>query len=171
MSRRITDELRDVTQALLNLLRSFDAAEFNAVPEEGGWTAAQVAEHLRLSAQSILRSVYAPGVVTDRLPDANVETLRRIFDNDEQRLNAPEIAMPAREWYDQKTLLRLLKNDLNKLIEADNSLRILETCTYAELPFFEGYTRFELMHFVVYHTRRHIRQLKKIRIKSRQTAG
>jgi len=154
--------LNETLEDFIETLASFDEEEFNEIPFDGSWTPGQVGQHIILSVTFFTDLLAGPDAETDRLPDLHVANLKAAFLNFDIKMQSPDfIIPPAIDYNKQEQLdeLKRLQERLNEIIpDADMSL----TCTAAKLPTMGYLTRTEIAHFLVYHTARHVRQLKKI---------
>ena len=66
---------------LLETISSFNEKEFNEIPFEGSWSAAQVADHVRKSLKETINALHGEVKPSEREPDEHVEKLRSIFLN------------------------------------------------------------------------------------------
>jgi len=151
--------LNDTTAKFFQLVASFGKEEINAKPQAGSWSAAQVAEHVMLSNRDVTIQLLKAGKTCDREPDAGIEKIRSIFLNFDKKLNSPDFILPTKEMYDRQQLISALKRSIFELINAAHQKDLFEIIHHA---IFGEITRFETLYFVVYHTQRHIHQLRKI---------
>ena len=77
-------------------------------------------------------------------------------------MTSPDFIEPADEVYDQNALLTQLKNVGDTLVKLVNDIDLSPTCLAFEVPVWGYMTRLEIIHFVIYHTQRHTRQLQQI---------
>ncbi|HEV8506041.1 MAG TPA: dihydrofolate reductase family protein [Chitinophagaceae bacterium] len=147
------------TLELLELISSFTETQINELPFAGSWTAAQVAEHITLSNIGIIKSLKNEGRSSDRSPDAGVEGLRTTFLDFDTKLQSPEFILPTRDIYQKKLVIDSLGISIAELLRLARQVNLFETISH---PIFGDITKLELIHFVVYHTERHVHQLKNI---------
>jgi hypothetical protein len=92
-----------------------------------------------------------------------VEKIKTVFSDFTRKLKSPDFLVPQKKDYNKDNLLsilRKLKASLEDIIETAN---LDETCTLFEIPGGLGHlTRQEALAFVIYHTQRHVHQLKNI---------
>lgn len=162
MKTRIQEELNTVTTELLLLIDSFDQEQINLVPFENSWTAAQVADHLCKSDASIIGTIYQGGTPTERTPDEKTPELKGIFLNFDVKFKSPEIIIPDNKIFHKEELIARLKEMRSKLFTAAATLNLNEVVSHEILG---AMTRLEILSFVLYHTQRHVHQLKRIRAK------
>ena len=75
------------------------------------------------------------------------------------KFNSPEFITPKADSYEKETLITDLTKSIEHLRELRNKINLSEIIS---LPAFGEITKLELLHFVLYHTQRHIHQLKNI---------
>lgn len=151
--------LDDATGELAALVEPTTEKDFNVIPFKDSWTAAQLAVHVTKSNKAIIQGLGMPGIPPDRDPEEKVQHLKKMFLDFSAKYQSPAFIVPELRIYDKDEVV----SELGKSIE---QLRSLRTETDLEeiisLPVFGEITKLELLHFVLYHTQRHIHQLKKI---------
>ena len=157
--RELFFALDEATSELIQLLSSFSETEINTIPFRGSWTAAQVAEHITKSNLGIIRSLNAQGQLIQRAPDERVNDLKKQFLNFSEKLQSPKFILPTKDIYQKDKVIDDLKLSIEQLRERSESANLTEAINH---PIFGDITRLELLHFVLYHTQRHIHQLKNI---------
>lgn len=158
-----TDELFAVidntTSELMELISSFSEPQINELPFAGSWTAAQVADHITRSNLAIIRSLKKEGEDGTRDPDEGIEQLKNVFLNFETKLQSPDFILPTQDIYQKQQVIDHLNRSIVQLRETGAHADPFQTIHHS---IFGDVTKLELLHFVVYHTQRHIRQLKNI---------
>ena len=149
---------------LLAVASSFEQEQFNIVPFKDSWTAGEVTQHLVLSISGFVELLKGPAQDTKRKPDEHIENIKTDFLNFSIKFKSPDPVVPEKKAYykeDQLRRFKELKIELENIIETAN---LNQTCTLFEIPGGLGYlTRQEALAFVIYHTQRHIHQLRKIK--------
>ncbi|WP_118973036.1 DinB family protein [Taibaiella koreensis] len=156
---QIRSVLEDTAAEWQRLLQSFSEKSFNARPFSGSWTAAQVADHILLSNQSVTKALGLRGTLPDRDPVARVPELAGIFLDFSSRFVAADTIRPGRSHYEQSTLINSLERSFATILE---TMAQYELAGCVQHPAFGSITRLELLHFVYFHCRRHLRQLLRI---------
>lgn len=151
--------LKNIASELMQVLSGFDGQNINTIPFEGSWTAAQVADHITRSNMSITKAFALKGAVLNRDPGERVEELKNIFLSFTNRFQSPDFILPTQEVYEKNILIALLDRSVDKIKEVSCKADLSEMINH---PAFGDITKFEILHFVLFHTQRHIRQLKKI---------
>jgi dihydrofolate reductase len=145
--------------SFLELTSSFSQENINKIPFEGSWTAAQVAEHVTRSNIAIAKSLRQPGKKVPRNVEEGVSRLRNIFLNFEKKLQSPQFILPTRNIYDREWIITHLGISNRELIGTAANVDYYEAIDH---PVFGEITKYELLHFVIYHTQRHMHQLTNI---------
>ena len=158
-AKELFASLDNTTSELIELISSFSETQINEIPSPGSWTAAQVAEHVTKSNIGIIKSLKLEGNPPGRAPDAGVEGLRKTFLDFDTTLQSPEFILPTQDIYQKKSAIDNLEVSIADLKELSRCINLSEMISH---PIFGEITKLELLHFVVYHTQRHIHQLKNI---------
>ncbi|MBB5394743.1 DinB family protein [Mucilaginibacter sp. AK015] len=147
---------------LLAGLSSITDEQANTVPFAGSWTAAQVAQHVILSAGSFVELLNGPVTDTNRDPEAGVEQLKSIFLDFDTKLKSPDFIIPEDKIYQKQQLIEKLQLIKTNLLQAIDTLDVTKTCKAFEMPVMGYITRAEAITFTIVHTKRHVHQIKRI---------
>ena len=85
--------------AMLKAISEFSAADFNQIPFEESWTAAQVAEHVKLSIEGIPELFTGATQASDRDPGEKVQMVADVFLDFETKYESPEFIVPQQKEY------------------------------------------------------------------------
>lgn len=154
-------EFESVTTELLNTISAFSEEELNTIPHEGSWTAGQVAQHLNKSYDAY-QVLFGPVEPTGRKPDEMVEPIKSDFLNFSIKMKSPEFIIPEDKHYERNILIASLDNKRLKILEALQTLDLTMTCTSFNFPDSGALTRWEWINFILFHTQRHLYQLRNI---------
>src|SRR6185369_7695715 len=149
----------NITSELVELISSFSDEEINQIPFEGSWTAAQVADHVRKSNNGIAQALEMKGRVNERKADERVGELKEVFLDFETKLKSPQFILPAESSYNRKDLIERLERSIERIKRERSNMNLSEII---DLTVLGTISKMELLHFVIYHTQRHIHQLKNI---------
>lgn len=155
----ITQQLADVNQTFRNLFLSVSEEQVNTVPFKDSWTPAQVARHVFKAEAGMMKALETPASETGRDAFAAVPELKHIFLDFTTKLKSPEMAVPEQKEYNKEELIRQLDGIATKLTEVIPHINNKELVT--GLPAGD-LTKGEIIHFLLYHTLRHIHQLEHI---------
>jgi len=162
MTIEILRDSENTNAKLLQLFSSFRQDQINVVPFEGSWTAAQLAEHLLKSDVIILKTLKGPVKQTERKPDVKVMIIKEIFLDFNTKMKSPDFNTPSNKVHEQKKLLNSLSEKREEITEAIKTKNLSEICVSFALPELGEFTRTEWIYFDIYHSQRHIHQLKNI---------
>jgi len=155
-------EADETLSALENVFSDFDAGQINEVPFEGSWTAGQLAAHMVLSNSGFLQVINGAVTETDKPADLMVGEIKKDFLNFDVKYDSPKEIYPEDRAYNQLELLQSLEQIRAGISNAVTGLDLTKTCASYELPGYGYLTRLEAVYFVIYHTQRHVHQLKNI---------
>jgi hypothetical protein len=165
-------ELDETAKELLDTIESFSQEQFNTIPFEGSWTAAQVAEHLWKSESCIPKVVEGNSrPTTERQGDEKMGTIKSIFLDFTSKYESPEFILPSNERKEKEDLLNALKNGRADIRALTITKDLSRTFTDFPFPQLGEFTGWEWICFVVCHSKRHIRQLKNIYAATAGKAG
>ena len=157
----VIDELEESTRMLIKELSAFSDEQFFQRPAEGIWSAGEIAEHILL-----LESRANEGMHTARTGnrpiDLKIIPMRDGLKEDEKKYVAPTIVIPKGEMKNKQALLQalVLQRDVLK-----NLIRQMDLSLITEFrhPVIGSMSRLEWVYFHIYHTERHVRQLRSLR--------
>jgi hypothetical protein len=151
--------LDETWSELLKLISSTDSSTVNTVPFKDSWTAAQLATHVTKSNRAIAQGLNMEGKPAERNPEEGVPNLKKMFLDFNTKFQSPEFIIPENTRYNKEAVIATFKKSIDQLRAARTKVNLIEIIN---LPVFGETTKLELLHFVLYHTQRHIHQLKKI---------
>ncbi len=149
----------EAARELIQLVTAFGENEINTIPFKNSWTAAQVAEHITKSNTSITHALHLEGKTAERNPAERVQELKETFLDFNNKFKSPEFILPTQDIYQKEKVIQDLKKSITKFKEAANNTDLFQIIN---VPAFGEITKLEIFHFVLYHTQRHMRQLKDI---------
>ena len=158
----ISQHFNETFVALKETMALFNDELFNKVPFDGSWTPGQVVEHIILSSSGFAKILYAEVAPTDREIEELVPRIKSDFLNFSSKMKSPDFISPAVKAYDQFELLSKVEKISKETISAISALDLNQTCLAFELPGYGFLTRWEAVYFVIYHTQRHVHQLREM---------
>lgn len=168
MEEDIKTKLEQKFGELITSLSLLDQEQLNMVPINESWTAAQVGEHL-LKSYGILEVFSGNTMPTERPIDEKVEELKSVFLNFDIKLESPEFILPSEGIIDKNTLLNGLREQTKAILDSIRERDLSRTCLDFEFPYQGHLTGLEWVHFLYYHTQRHLNQLENIKAVLRAT--
>ncbi len=164
-TKELFESLDETTSQLLQMISSLNENEINTIPFKNSWTAAQLVTHVTKSNKAIAQALHMEGKKTERNPGERAQELKTTFINFKIKFQSPEFIVPTEKMYLKENLIMDLKKSNEQLGELRDKVNLSEIIS---LPAFGEITKLELLYFVLYHTQRHIHQLKNI-LKSLET--
>ncbi len=158
-TKKLFASLDETWDELLNLISSTNHSAINKVPFEDSWTAAQLVTHIIKSNNGIVQALQMSGKPSERNPEAGVPKLKKIFLDFDAKYQSPAFIVPEKKDYNKDEVSAALQKSIEHLKQKRNKIDFTEIIN---LPAFGDVTKLELLHFVLYHTRRHNYQLKNI---------
>lgn len=157
--QELYSEIDKTVTELLNLVFYLDDDKINTVPYEGSWTAAQLLRHVAKSTIAMAKAMDTSQKDPGRAIDARAAEFKKIFLDTDNRFNAPEFIIPEDGPYAKDHSMQELKNAFAKLKEHANKT---ELNSLVEGMIISPVTKLEILYFSLYHTQRHLRQMKRI---------
>ncbi|MDB5158940.1 MAG: hypothetical protein JWR50_3647 [Mucilaginibacter sp.] len=153
-------ELQNTETELTETISSISEDNFNTVPFDDCWTPAQVTEHIMNAIGVDL--LYGETKQTARRYDDKIAETAKLFLNMDIKMQSPDFIYPSGKQHTREEMLGIAKEKFDRLIQAVKTLDLSLTCTVFEIPGFGEFTRLEFVWFYIFHTQRHIFQLKNI---------
>ncbi len=149
----------DAVAHLSRLAASLNEKDINQIPYQDSWTAGQLLRHVTKSTNGMAKAMLTESTPAERDSSEKVHELRKTFLNFSLKMQSPEFIVPENEIYQQKNSIDELNSSFKKLKD-NNSVQDMNDLVEG-LPFGPT-TKIELLHFVLYHTERHLHQMRKI---------
>ncbi len=154
--------LDETTNDLLQTIASFTEEQFNSIPFENSWTAAQVAEHIFKSEKGIPVVLKGNSRLTERQPDEKVAQIKSIFLDYNLKMKSPESVLPSNEKQDKEQIAAALEVNREKILSLANAIDLENTYVDFPFPTLDELTGIEWLTFTICHTKRHTHQMKNI---------
>ncbi|HUZ61986.1 MAG TPA: SRPBCC domain-containing protein [Hanamia sp.] len=168
MITEISVEFGKTSDELIQLIVSTNEDHFNEIPFEGSWSAAQVGDHLLKSYGLVEVLSDGPVKQTERLPEKEIEQVKKIFLDFNAKYKSAETLLPTNESIEKEKLLSGLQKRISQIKEVIQTKDLTETCVGLPFNGIGELTRIEWLHVILFHTQRHIHQMKNI-LRSLQT--
>jgi len=154
--------LRAIEEEFYNLEKFYTqlpADKINTASEKNSWSASQLLNHVTKSTAGIAKAMQASPNPVNRIPGARIDELKKIFLDFSTKMQSPEMIVPDDGPYEKQNTLNELNNSFRRLKENAASADL--TDKVEGLPFGDV-TKLELLHFILYHTQRHVHQMQVI---------
>lgn len=144
---------------LAGLMSSVESDKVNTVPYEGSWTAPQLIRHVTKSISGMANAMQSPAKPANRDPGERIEELKNVFLDFSKKLQSPELIVPETGTYEKEPTIAGLNKTFNDFKTNAGNANLDELVEGLPLG---PVTKREIIHFVLYHTQRHLHQMKKI---------
>ena len=152
---------------LINIISSFSEDELNTAASLGEWSAGEIAGHIIKFTSGFIQLMNGPLKKEKRRPDEKVDMIKNDFLNYKVKMRSPQFVEPDKQEYKKDEVLKSLKKIYKRLVQAADSIELTpdennesKILAAFELPVYGYMTKLEAICFVIYHTQRHIRQIK-----------
>jgi len=149
----------DVISELTDLMLSVEEAKVNTIPYDGSWTAPQLLRHVTKSINGMTKAMHMDAKPAERNPGERIEELKKIFLNFSKKLTQPDFIVPEELIYEKQSSIEELNKSFNRFKESADNANLDDLVEGLPLG---PITKLEIIHFVLYHTQRHLHQMKKI---------
>ena len=157
--KQLLTAINEPLSRLLELIVALNENKVNIVPYKDSWTAGELLRHVTKSTDAIAKAMKQKGTQAQRNAGEKISELKKVFLNFSHKMNSPQFIVPEKFSYEKETSSKELKEVFEKLTENTNYADLNEVVE--GLPMGEV-TKLELLHFVLYHTQRHLHQMQKI---------
>ncbi len=158
-AKELLSSLDETWNKLAALISSANDAVINKVPFEGSWTIGQLIRHVTKSNTGMVKVLQMEGKDAGRDPAQGAEKMKKIFMDFEAKYQAPKFIIPETKEYNKKSLVHDFEDSVRQL-KGEYVKQDLSQMVNVEI--FGEVTKLELFYFILYHTQRHIHQLKNI---------
>jgi phage-related protein len=149
----------DVISELTDLMLSVEEAKVNTIPYDGSWTAPQLLRHVTKSINGMTKAMHMDAKPAERNPGERIEELKKIFLNFSKKLTQPDFIVPEELIYEKQSSIEALNKSFNRFKESAVNANLNDLVVGLPLG---PITKLEIIHFVLYHSQRHLHQMKKI---------
>ena len=158
-TNEIVSATADAVYQLTALMSAVDEDKVNTVPYEGSWTAPQLLRHVVKSIDGMTKAMQMDAKPAERNPGERIEQLKQIFLDFSKKLTQPDFIIPEERVYEKQSSIEELNQSFDwfkQSVAAANLNDLIEGFPLGPI------TKLEIVHFVLYHTQRHLHQMKKI---------
>lgn len=141
------------------LMSSLDETQVNTIPYDDSWTAGQLFNHVTKSISGMGAVMQKEAAAAERDPGEKIAGFRDTFLNFSIKMKSPDIIVPDDGPFEKHASIHALTAAFEKMKEPAQKANVSELLT--GLPMGDV-TKLELLHFVFYHTQRHLHQMQKI---------
>jgi hypothetical protein len=156
---KLLTAIREPLSKLLDLMSSLNENKVNIVPYKDSWTAAMLFRHVTKSINSMADAMGREAKPAARDADEKIPELKKTFLDFSIKMKSPDFIVPEDGPYEKQPITEELSNSFEILKERTINANLTDIVD--GLPIGQ-ITKLEILHFVLYHTQRHVHQMKKI---------
>ena len=158
-TNEILSATADAISELTDLMSAVGEDKVNTIPYDGSWTAPQLLRHVTKSINGMTKAMHMDAKPAERNPGERIEQLKKIFLDFSKKLTQPDFIVPEEQIYEKESSIKELNESFSQFKKSTGSANLDDLI--------EGFplgpiTKLEIVHFVLYHTQRHLHQMKKI---------
>ncbi|HMI77621.1 MAG TPA: DinB family protein, partial [Ferruginibacter sp.] len=151
--KEILAAIDEAISGLTGLMSPLDENKVNTIPYKDSWTAGQLFNHVTKSINGMAKSMVKESAPAGRDPGERIAGLRKAFLGFSSKMKSPDFIIPGKGPYEKQAAIDELRSSFELLKENTNKANLNELLQ--GLPLGE-ITKLELLHFVLYHTQRHL---------------
>lgn len=155
----IATETRMAVSQIIDFMISLDESKINTIPYEGSWTAGQLLRHVTKSISGMAKALEKEGKPAGRDPGERIQELKKVFLDFSKKMQSPDFIVPEEGPYKKQTAIDELNRSFDQFIKNAEKANVNDLVEGLPLG---PITKLEIVHFVSYHTQRHLHQMKKI---------
>ena len=156
----LLSEINSSTSQLIETLLKVNEEDFNKKNSPESWSVADVAEHLLILETNVnfaMQKTHA----TERPANLKIEAMKLGLADMERKFMAPDFVKPTWQLKQKNVLITELKKQRDILNQIILTKELAETSDFKH-PVIGSMTILEWVHFNIFHTQRHIKQIKTI---------
>lgn len=158
----IAGDLRENTENLFRFLDNVDERIFDNKPSDNEWSVKDCCEHIIIIENSLTHILKGNTKETTKDPERKIELIRNVFQNLEKKYHAPEAIKPVGTIKNKEEVKEKFSRIRNELLRIGNEMNWTDVCLDFRNVGFGIMTRVEWIYFCIYHTERHLHQMRSI---------
>lgn len=158
-TNKILSETSDTVSAISDLMASVDEEMVNTIPFDGSWTAPQLLRHVSKSLQGMAKAMKMGAKPATRNPEERIEGLKNVFLDFSKKLTQPDFLIPENLVYKKQPAIDELNKSFSEFKANASRANLNEQVEGLPLG---SITKLEIIHFVLFHTQRHLYQMENI---------
>ncbi len=157
--QELIEAINDTISQYINRISMLSDGQLNKIPYENSWTAGQLCNHILKSTAGIVAAMKADGKPTEKDSADKITGLKSIFLDASNKFQSPKEIVPDNGPFTKTATIDSLKACFKDLDFYSANTTLDEELDGGPLG---AITKYELLHFVLYHSQRHLRQMKRI---------
>lgn len=151
--------LEEAVTELVGFISPLNEQQVNGVPYENSWTAGQLMRHVSKSIGGLAKAITIPSKPAERDPGEKIAGFKATFLDFSTKMKSPDMVAPEDGPYQKQEAIEELQSGFEQLKLNAGQANLNELVEGLPMG---PVTKLELLHFVLYHTQRHVHQMKKI---------
>jgi hypothetical protein len=131
-------------------------------PAVNVWSILDCCEHILLIERGVNYIFHKQTGRTERNPTERIEKIKNTFTDYDRKLTAGEPVAPLSAYSDRNTILSEIRNNRENILAMAHRNDLTYLCLGYEHMLFGFLTKVEWIYYCIYHTERHIHQMKMI---------
>jgi len=157
--QQLIDRINDTLSEYIERISALNDEQINKIPYENSWTAGQLCNHVLKSTAGIGAAMKTAGKPMRKNSADKIAELQSIFLDVSNKFQSPKEIVPDNGPFPKQQTIDSLTACFKDLEVHSSKTNLDEEIDGGPLG---AITKYELLHFVLYHSQRHLRQLKKI---------
>lgn len=155
----VLKEIEETVEEMRNTFSSINQNNINTIPYKDSWTAGQLLSHVTKSTKGMANALAMEAKPIDRDPGERIIELKNTFLDFSHKMKSPEFIVPETGFYSIDTSLNQFSKSFQHLKQNAENANLSDEVKGLPLG---SISKLEILHFVFYHTQRHLHQLKSI---------
>ena len=155
----ILTRIHEAESGMQELMSPLSEKEVNTVPYKDSWTAGMLFRHVSKSMEAMSKAMQKDGEPAKRDPAEKIPELKNTFLDFSTKMDSPDFIVPEEGPYEKRSISDELNNSYMHLKESATHAKLSELAKGLPLG---DITKLEILHFSLYHTKRHLHQMTKI---------
>ena len=144
---------------LVGLMSSLDEIKINTVPYKDSWTAGQLFRHVTKSTNGMAKAMRRESKPAKRDAGERIPGLKKAFLDFSSKMKSPDFIVPEEGPYEKQAAIEEINRSFEQFKESTTNTNLTDLVEGLPLG---AVTKLELLHFVLYHTQRHLHQMQRI---------
>jgi len=152
-------EINNTISQFVDRIEMLDDDKINTIPYPDSWTAGQLCNHILKSTLGIVRAMKTDGQPATKNSTEKIIGLQNMFLSVSNKFQSPKEIVPDDGPFDKQQTIADLTQCFKDLDFYSRNSNLDEELDGGPLG---PITKYGLLHFVLYHSQRHLRQMKRI---------
>ena len=157
--KEVLTAIEETISQLQDLMSSIDDNNVNTVPYEDSWTAGKLFRHVEKSISGMAGAMKTESKAAERDAGERIPQLKSAFLDFSTKMKSPDFVAPEAGPFTKNVASEDLNKAFGEFTTNTNAADLNEMVVGLPLG---DITKLEMLHFVLYHTQRHLHQMNNI---------